>query len=219
MRLSAVLFDLDGTLLDTALDFETALNRLLISEGLESLEQGQIRTHVTNGSAGIIRGVMGIEKDDPDFSRLQQALLANYRSCLTDKTRFFPGIESSLKLLKDQNIRWGLVTNKPVEYAQPIVDKIAPECAVLICPDHVANTKPDPEGMFKAASILNVDPSDCMYVGDHIRDIEASNAAGMISVAANWGYIDNQNEDASDWGADHVVDQPAELATLIRQYL
>jgi len=141
--ISAVLFDLDGTLLDTAQDFQTATNQLLMAEGLEPLPEGLISTYVTNGSAGIIHSIFEIETSNPDFKRLQGQLLDNYRACLIEKTCLFPGLESSLEILQQKQIPWGIVTNKPSLYAEPIVEAILPQCAVLVCPDHVKLAKPD----------------------------------------------------------------------------
>ena len=214
--IAAVLFDLDGTLLDTALDFETATNQLLVSEGRRPLAPGGIRTFVGNGSVGIIQAIFNIEPDiGSEFSRLQQQLLANYRNCLTEKTCLFRGIESSLNLLRKNQIPWGIVTNKPSEYAEPIVQALIPDCAVLICPDHVKTGKPDPEGLLLAAKNLEVTPEACLYVGDHRRDIDAGSAAGMDTIAIGWGYIDHDNENLDDWGASHVICQAEDLESLL----
>lgn len=217
--LSAVLFDLDGTLLDTALDFETATNQLLVSEGRAPLEKGAIRAYVTNGSYGVVCAAFELEQEHPDFLRLQEGLLANYRACMTEKTKLFSGLESSMALFEDRQMPWGIVTNKPVQYAEPIVKAILPSCSVLICPDHVRITKPDPEGLMLAADRLQVRPENCVYVGDHRRDIDAGNSAGMDTVAVSWGYIDQDQEKLSDWGATHLISDPSELAPLLTTYL
>lgn len=217
--ISAVLFDLDGTLLDTALDFQTATNQLLTTEGMAPLGQGGIRPHVTNGSVGIIRSVFGIETSNPDFSRLQEQLLTNYRACLIDKTSLFPGLKSSLELLKEKSIPWGVVTNKPFLYAEPIVKTLLPDCAVLVCPDHVKGSKPDPEGLFLATSELGVEAKNCLYIGDHKRDIDAGRAAGMETIAVGWGYIDHDEENPDSWNATHVISEPADLAPVLTNYL
>lgn len=219
-RISAVLFDLDGTLLDTALDFETATNQLLVSEGLNPLSRGEISLHVTNGSIGIIKSLFNITvTDSPEFLRLQNQLLANYRLCMTEKTRLFPGLKSSLELVRQKQIPWGIVTNKPSEYAEPIVAAKTPDCAVLICPDHVKVAKPDPEGMFLATEKLGVKSENCIYVGDHRRDIDAGKAAGMDTVAVGWGYINHDEEDLNDWGATHIICEPADLLPVLNNYL
>ena len=217
--ISAVLFDMDGTLLDTALDFETAINQLLISEGCEPLTNNSVHSYVTDGSVGIIRAIFNKEPSDPDFSRLQQQLLTNYSLCLAQKTRLFSGLKDSLDLLDRRQIPWGIVTNKPAKYAEPIVAAKTPNCAVLICPDHVEAAKPNPEGLFLAASKLNVEPENCLYIGDHQRDIEAGQAAGMDTVAVGWGYIDHRVEDINEWNATYVIHETSELIPVLTNYL
>lgn len=212
----AVFFDLDGTLLDTARDFETAINQVLIAKNRPPLNNGQIRAYVTDGSNGIIRAAFSIEENDPDFPRLRESLLENYFNCLTEKTCVFPGLQSSLQFLKENHIPWGLVTNKPLRYAQPIVDALVPECAVLVCPDHVTQTKPDPEGLFLAAEAVSANPTKCLFAGDHARDIGAGNAAGMFTIVTEWGYIDTEKANPSDWGADLIIKNPNELLNVIK---
>ena len=216
--ISAVLFDLDGTLLDTAQDFQTATNELLMAKGQQPLGEEGIRPHVTNGSIGIIRSVFNLEVSNPDFKPLQQQLLANYQACMTDKTCVFPGLESSLEFLRQKQIPWGIVTNKPYQYAKAIVEALVPECSVLVCPDHVKITKPDPEGLFLATKKLNVAPERCLYIGDHKRDIDAGAAAGMDTVAVGWGYINHEVEDIEDWNATHLICKPSELLGILENY-
>lgn len=210
----AVFFDLDGTLLDTAPDFHTATNLVLTAEQLEPLDIATLRSWVSNGSVGIIQSAFGIEEDHPEFSRLRQSLLEHYVNCLTDKTRIFSGLEQTIGLLRDMNIPWGVVTNKPVRFAQPIIELLAPDCAALVCPDHVKQTKPDPEGLFIAARQVNASPESCVYVGDHERDIQAGKRAGMKTIAAEWGYIDTDVNPA-DWGADYLIQAPHQLPDII----
>lgn len=218
MTIEAVLFDLDGTLLDTALDFETAINQVLSEEGEPALGREEIRQHVGNGSAGIIENVFNIPRDHADFPRLQASLLAQYKIYLTDRTQIFPGLEASLELLEHTTTPWGVVTNKPSEYAVPIMDKILPSSQVLICPDHVSQPKPDPEGILLACEQLKVAPECCLYVGDHLRDIQAAKAANTPSVAVGWGYIGDE-ETHTQWHANWVVDNPEDMAPLLRTIL
>lgn len=218
MTIEAVFFDLDGTLLDTALDFQTAVNSVLEEENRTLLPEGAIREYVTHGSVGIINAVFDVDRDHADFPRLQQSLLSHYKHCMTDQTTLFQGLESSLALLKENGVPWGIVTNKPSEYAIPIVDALLPESVVLICPDHVANSKPDPEGLFMACKNVAVNPKNCLYVGDHLRDIQAGQAAGMTTVAVGWGYI-HQTEQYDRWGAEFIAHKPEELAAILEQSL
>ena len=215
----AVLFDLDGTLLDTARDLGTALNQLLAEEGLPTLPEAQISPLVTDGSIGMIIGAFDLKPEDTTFELLRQRLLNNYRNCLTDRTRLFPGLESCMELLREQNIPWGLVTNKPRAYAEPIISRLLPDCGVLVCPEDIQHPKPDPEGMRLAHRILETDARVSLYIGDHRRDIEAAEAAGMASVAAGWGYIDSARENFREWQATYAVEEPAQLRDLIQQHI
>lgn len=217
--LEAVFFDLDGTLLDTALDFETAINRVLCDEGREEIPTEKIRQYVTHGSKGIIEAAFSIDSSNQDFLRLQTKLLNEYKKELINKTIIFKGLENTFNILNNNEIVWGVVTNKPLEYAQPIMDALLPESSVLICPDHVKQTKPHPEGLFLACEQQSVTPENCIYVGDHIRDIQAGKAAGMITIGVEWGYIDIEKDNPKNWGANHVAVKPSDLAPLIDQYI
>jgi len=214
MNISAVLFDLDGTLLDTAPDFETAVNGVLDDKKLAPLQVDAIREHIGDGSAGIIASVFGLSKEDSGFSLLQQQLLQNYRACLTDKTQIFPCLDSSIEWLDKHEIPWGIVTNKPSEYADPVVQLLLPSSQVLICPDHVKRPKPDPEGILQACKKLDVNPSECLYVGDHLRDIKAGQAANTKTLAVGWGYI-GPDDQANAWGADWCINTTSEMLPLL----
>ena len=218
MPIEAVLFDLDGTLLDTAPDFETALNRLLDEEGRPALKPDAIRNHVGNGSAGIVARVFGIEQNAPEFRPLQLRFLEHYKTYLIDRTAIFPGLESSLELLDQSNIPWGVVTNKPSEYASPIMDALLSDSVVLVCPDHVSRAKPDPEGILLACEKIQIAPENCLYIGDHLRDIQAAQAAGTKSVAVGWGYIGDE-ENHTEWNADWTADAPHDLEPILKSML
>lgn len=210
----AVFFDLDGTLLDTAPDFHTATNLVLEAELRQPLDIATLRSWVTNGSVGIIQSAFGIEQEHPEFNRLRETLLNHYVDCLTDKTRLFDGLDKTIELLEQNGIPWGVVTNKPVRFAKPIIDFLTPGCATLICPDHVVQTKPDPEGLLIAAKEVSANPQSCLYVGDHERDILAGKRAGMKTVAAEWGYIDSMT-DPSAWEADYSIQTPEQLPDIV----
>lgn len=218
MPINAVLFDLDGTLLDTAPDFEIALNRLLEEEGRPALKPDAIRNHVGNGSAGIVARIFGIEPSAPEFRPLQLRFLEHYKTHLTDRTALFPGLERSLDLLESLDTPWGVVTNKPSEYAGPIMDALLPSSVVLVCPDHVSTPKPDPEGILLACEKIDIAPENCLYVGDHLRDIQAAQAAGTKSIAVGWGYIGDE-EEHSEWNADWISDKPEDLERLLKTIL
>jgi len=212
----AVLFDLDGTLLDTAPDFLTATNQLLAKKNLPLLAEDDIRRLVTHGSAGIIRNVFSMDEAHPDFEPTRQELLSFYRGCLADQTHPFVGIKELLLALENHQIPWGIVTNKPESYTLAILEQLpfSPSPETIICPDHVTNTKPAPEPILLACHQLGVKPENTVYIGDHLRDIEAGLNAGTTTIAVAYGYID-KHEDPSSWGAHHTVDCATELLNLI----
>lgn len=212
----ALLFDLDGTLLDTAPDFITAVKKQLQIRGGQLLNGDIVRTSVTHGSIGIIESVYDVKQDDPQFDSLKEEFLELYLSNIAEKTQLFAGLQLVLDNCKKQDIPWGIVTNKPLKYTQPLLDALgmAQQSATTICPDHVAQPKPDPEGLLLACSEINLAPADCIYVGDHIRDIQAGKSAGMRTLAAGWGYIE-ENENPLEWQADWVVTDSTKLNALL----
>ncbi|MEA3300296.1 MAG: HAD-IA family hydrolase [Pseudomonadota bacterium] len=215
-RHDAVLFDLDGTLLDTAPDFVTAINRVLAERGLPPRAESQVRAAVSHGSAGLIATTFDLDASHPDFEPLRQALLTHYRTCLTDETRLFPGMERVLEALAVRGIPWGIVTNKPAQYTDAIVARLpwpSPP-ATVICPDHVTRTKPDPEPILLACRQLDLVPGRAIYVGDHLRDIEAGRNAGTATVAAAYGYLD-AGENPAEWGADHIIERADQLIDIL----
>ena len=216
INFKALLFDLDGTLLDTAPDFITALNRQLALHDLSSLPDEAIRLSVTNGSVGLIEAGFGMPQDDPRFEPLRAEFLELYFANLADRTALFEGLQPVLDKCVSSDIPWGIVTNKPWHYTESTLlqlDLMA-GAATVICPDHVTHPKPDPEALFLACSEIATAPADCLYVGDHVRDIVAGRDAGMRTIAAGWGYID-EDEDILGWQADWVVDQSQQLYSLL----
>ena len=216
INFKALLFDLDGTLLDTAPDFVTALNRQLALHDLSSLPDEAIRQCVTNGSVGLIEAGFGMLQDDPRFEPLRAEFLELYFANLADRTALFEGLQPVLDKCVSSDIPWGIVTNKPWHYTESTLlqlDLMA-GAATVICPDHVSHPKPDPEAMFLACAEIATAPADCLYVGDHVRDIVAGRDAGMRTIAAGWGYID-EDEDILSWQADWVVDQSQQLYSLL----
>ena len=216
INFKALLFDLDGTLLDTAPDFITALNRQLALHDLSSLPDEAIRLSVTNGSVGLIEAGFGMPQDDPRFEPLRAEFLELYFANLADRTALFEGLQPVLDKCVSSDIPWGIVTNKPWRYTESTLLQLdlMVGAATVICPDHVTHPKPDPEAMFLACAEIATAPSDCLYVGDHVRDIVAGRDAGMRTIAAGWGYID-EDEDILSWQADWVVDQSQQLYSLL----
>ena len=216
INFKALLFDLDGTLLDTAPDFITALNRQLALHDLSSLPDEAIRRCVTNGSAGLIAAGFSMTQDDPRFGPLQAEFLELYFANLADRTALFEGLQSVLDECVVRGIPWGIVTNKPWRYTEATMVQLGlmDAAATVICPDHVKHAKPDPESIVLACSEIAIAPQDCLYVGDHVRDIDAGRAAGTRNIAAAWGYIE-ATENINDWQADWIVDQSHQLHELL----
>jgi len=211
-----VLFDLDGTLLDTAPDFVTALTRMLMEKGLDALNPEIIRAAVTNGSAGLITLAFGLKPQEAGFEALRQQFLKYYGASLTGGTQLFPGMEALLTKLAQHKIPWGIVTNKPVLYTTAILANLqvpSPPRAV-VCPEHVTNTKPDPEPVLLGCQQLEVVPHRCLFVGDHLRDIQAGINAGCATAAAAFGYID-AGEDPAQWGATYLLTHADELDSIL----
>lgn len=216
MSFKALLFDLDGTLLDTAPDFISAIQKMLQGRGLMPLADSELRNTVTNGSAGIIEKAFGIDQNGPQFKTLQDEFLSLYFDNIADKTTLFRGLNEVLDTCKNKGIAWGIVTNKPYKYTQAVLEQLnlSIQSATTICPDHVAQPKPDPEGLLLACSELSLSPSECIYIGDHIRDIQAGRSAGMRTIAAGWGYID-ESENIAEWQADWIIEEPQDLNRLL----
>lgn len=212
----AVLFDLDGTLLDTAPDFIRTLNQLRVDYGMAELPNDLIRSQVSNGARALIQLGFGLQEGDPGFDDYLTTFLDRYLAALAVETRLFDDLDGVLVELEQRRIPWGVVTNKPSRYTDPLMHELAlaTRCAVSICPDHVQHRKPHPEPVLLACQRLEIAPSDTWYIGDHARDIEAGRRAGCTTVGVLWGYLDAQ-ENPRDWGADHLISSPAQLARLM----
>ncbi len=216
MNIDCVLFDLDGTLLDTAPEFAVAVNRLRAEHQLPAMDYAPIRATVSDGARALTRLALDIEEEHPSFQAARLRLLAIYEEDLGAHSAPFPGIPELLLALAERGIRWGIVTNKPSHYAEPLMRRIVlePTSSTLVCPDHVGMPKPAPEPLWHACQQVGVAPGRTLYVGDHRRDIEAARNAGMPSAAAGWGYI-HPDDPLENWGADLVADDAHALAQLI----
>ncbi len=219
-KLKAVVFDLDGTLLDTAPEFIEVVHQLRDEHQLPRLPAELIRSYVSNGSRALVTLTLGLEPGESGFEEKRLRLLDIYGGILGSATLIYEGIESLLKELVDAGMTWGISTNKPLAYAQPLLDKIAlqPPFASLVCPDHVSQPKPHPEPLLLNCQHLRCPPNQVIYVGDHMRDIDAGRAAGMTTVAAAYGYIE-ADQDPYQWGADAVVEHSQQLSHTLRQLL
>jgi phosphoglycolate phosphatase len=216
----AVMFDLDGTLLDTAPDFVVVVNQLLAEQQRPSLAADTIRAGVSNGSKALIKIAFSIDETNTQFEPLRQRLLELYLAHIAVYTIPFPGINELLDKLADNKIAWGIATNKPATYTLPLMAAldIQPAPASVICPDHVARSKPDPESLFLASKQLGCAPDEIIYIGDHRRDIDCGKGAGSITIAAAYGYID-EGDDPASWNADYCVHHANEIWPIVEKYL
>ncbi len=211
-HLQAVLFDLDGTLIDSAPDLGHAADLLRLKRGLPSLPYEHYRPMAGAGARGMIGVAFGYGPDHPEFEALRQEFFANYEACLTERTRAFDGINDMIVALQSGGKRWGVVTNKSERFALPLTAAmdLFGSAATVIGGDTTPHAKPHPAPLLEAARRLGLPPEACLYVGDDERDIAAGRAAGMPTVAATYGYLGAVN-DVAAWGADAVINNPLEL--------
>jgi len=185
-----VLFDLDGTLIDTAPDFLYALNKILNNNGKDNITEEEIRFHISEGTSKMISTFFKIEQDNVNFKKYKNQFLSEYKLNLTKNSRLFDGMKSLIQYLDNNSIMYGVVTNKYFEYAEPIIKsfKELRNLKVIICPDHVSISKPDPEGILLACKKLDVAPDNTIYLGDHLNDLIAGQAAGTKVLGCLYGY-------------------------------
>ncbi|WCM95370.1 HAD-IA family hydrolase [Paracidovorax anthurii] len=211
-RVRAVLFDLDGTLLDSAPDLAAAADKLRTDRGLPSLPALKYRSMAGAGARGMLGVAFGITPEDADFPALREEFFANYEACIQERTTVFDGVESLIARLVEEGVPWGVVTNKASRFTLPLTQAIPlfGTAGAIVSGDSTPYSKPHPAPLLEAASRLGVDPGECLYVGDDERDIIAGHAAGMGTVAALYGYLGVQKE-PSLWGAHHSINFPLEL--------
>jgi phosphoglycolate phosphatase len=211
VALRAVLFDLDGTLLDTAPDMIGALNALRAENQRTTLPYDAVRPLVSHGSARLVK--FGFpDSDPPGFARLQQRFLEVYRDNVAAHTRLFAGMDRVLAALAERGLKLGIVTNKPAWLTLPLLEQLglAPRFACVVSGDTVSARKPDPLPMLHAATLAGVEAQRCLYVGDAERDVQAAHAAGMQALVATYGYLE-PGEDWRGWNADGFIEKPAAL--------
>lgn len=221
----AVLFDLDGTLIDTAADFIRIIRRMSEANGWQAPSSEAIREQVSAG-AGAMVSLMLKHNSQPlteeQVQQYRQQFLDEYEAEICVDSRVFPELESLLDYYDKNGTPWGIVTNKPRYLSTKLLEclNLAERCSVLVCPDDVSNTKPDPEPMYLALEKLELPrgvANSVIYVGDHIRDIQAGAAAGMTNVLASYGYIPPEDQDDLEaWGADYIAETPKTLVKLLR---
>lgn len=219
MKLKALLLDLDGTLLHTAPDMVGALNDLLASKNKPATNFDTAMRQVSKGGAAMIRIGFGIDNSHPDFETLRQEFLDIYATRVCNESYAFNGMLNVLDFCESNNIRWGIVTNKPEYLTTPILEKmnLKKRSAITVCGDTLAVNKPHPAPLLHCTTLLKLAPSDCLYVGDDERDIQAGSAAGMHTAVANWGYID-QSIDVNDWQPEFIINQPSGLLKLMQEH-
>ncbi|MFT6791207.1 MAG: 2-phosphoglycolate phosphatase [Cellvibrionaceae bacterium] len=217
MPLKAVFFDLDGTLVDTATDFVLTLKQLANEYGVEQIGSDKIRQTVSNGAHALTTLLFGLNEGQEGFEERRQRLLEIYRTQAGSNCKLFEGMSSLLVKIREHQLHWGIVTNKPLLFSELIVDALdlpqAPD--ILICPEHVRRTKPDPEALWLSCAKINCKPQDVIYVGDHQRDIECGNRAGCETIAVSFGYIPS-GTDIEAWGANHTVHHSDEIWPILQ---
>lgn len=214
-RVGGVLFDLDGTLLDTAPDMGGALNELLIEQELDPLPPAMIRGHVSRGAAALVRlGFPGLSETER-AARVER-FLTLYRNRVSLETRPFPGVPEVLDRLEARRVPWGIVTNKPTWLTEPLLLALglSQRARVVVCGDTLPERKPSPLPLLHAATTMALAPARCLYVGDDLRDMQAARAAGMPGICARFGYID-ATEKPDEWPADGWIDSPLQVLGLI----
>ncbi len=207
-----VLFDLDGTLADTAPDLAHALNQTLLAHGKPALPFEKIRPVVSHGGIAMIRLGFRIGPEDADYAAIREQFLSTYLQHIATHTRLFPGMETLLHELEVRHIAWGVVTNKPGWLTEPLMRALSltERAATIVSGDTVAKAKPHPDPLLHACEQANLAPQQCIYVGDAERDIQAGKAAGMKTAAALFGYL-LENDKPEAWQADYYLQQPEDL--------
>ncbi len=211
-QIRAVLFDLDGTLIDSAPDLGAAADKMRVDRGMPSLPLHVYRPMAGAGARGMIGVAFGHGPDHPDYEGLKQEFLANYEACMTERTRAFDGVAELVDALLQAGLHWGVVTNKMERFALPLTRQMPlfASARTVIGGDTTPHAKPHPAPLLEAARQIGLAPGDCVYVGDDERDIAAGLAAGMPTVAARYGYL-GAKADTLSWGAHAHIDTPLEL--------
>jgi N-acetyl-D-muramate 6-phosphate phosphatase len=209
-RVRGVLFDLDGTLIDSAPDLAGAANDLRHAHGLPPLPYASLRPMVGSGARGMVGVAFGVVPGDVRFEALRDAFLARYERRMLQETVVFAAMVPVLAALTNAGLAWGVVTNKATRFAAPVVQGLGLAGAALVCGDTTPHAKPHPAPLLEGARQLGLPADDCVYVGDDLRDVQAGRAAGMAVLAAAWGYL-GDGEPVGAWGADSVLPDPAAL--------
>ncbi len=215
-HIAAVLFDLDGTLIDSAPDLGAAANQMRVARGLPALPLEAYRAMAGAGARGMLGVAFGISVDDPDFEALREEFFSNYAGCMTQRTVAFDGVAQLIADLELMSLPWGIVTNKSSRFTDPLTQAMPlfAGAGAVVSGDTTPHAKPHPEPLYEAARRLGVAPTQCVYVGDDERDVAAGLAAGMKTVAATYGYLGNKTE-IRGWGAHAEINSPLALLQLL----
>jgi phosphoglycolate phosphatase len=212
MRYPAVLFDLDGTVADTAPDLGYAINQQRLARSMPELPVEAVRAHASSGARGLLKIGFNIAPEDAGYEEMRDEFLAIYEKNLARDSELFPGIASLLAQIEKRGMAWGIVTNKAERFTFPLLHALGliERAAVVICGDTTPHPKPHPAPLLAASDKLGIAATSCLYVGDDERDVQAGQAAGMPVIVARYGYLGNGKPPES-WGADGYIDSPMEL--------
>ena len=215
----ALLLDLDSTLLDTAADFIHVIQSMQKEDGIEATDAQHIRNTVSNGARALVRLAWRIDDDHPSFQTKLDSLLDRYEEELGNNAQLFSGFDTLLPSLEEQRIAWAIVTNKPWRFTEPLLHRLHIQASsnVVICPDHVTHRKPHAEPLLLAAEQLQLTAKQCIYAGDHRRDIESAQNANMKSIACGFGYIP-EDDDIKTWNASIIANNVNELGHFVKNY-
>lgn len=214
--IDAVLFDLDGTLIDSAPDLGAAADKLRTDRGLPSLPFQDYRPHAGAGARGMLQVAFGMTPEHPDFPALREEFFVNYEACMTQRTYAFEGVAELIDQLTQRQLAWGVVTNKSKRFTEPLTRAMPlfASARAVVSGDTTPHSKPHPEPLLEAARRLGLAPARCLYVGDDERDIVAGHAAGMGTIAATYGYL-GRKTDVASWGAHARINSPLGLLQLL----
>jgi phosphoglycolate phosphatase len=214
--LHGVLFDLDGTLADTAPDLGFALNQQRLVRGMPEISMGDLRAHASSGARGLLQVGFGIGPEQAGYPELREEFLNIYENNLSRSTALFPGVPPLLDRIEDEGLVWGIVTNKAERFTFPLLRALGllDRAACVVCGDTTPHPKPHPAPLIEAMTRIGTSGEHCIYVGDDERDVQAGHAAGMSVVVVRYGYLGN-GRPPEEWGADLLVDSPAELDSIL----
>lgn len=212
----ALLFDLDGTLIDSAPDLAASANEMRASRGLAALPLAQLRPMVGSGARGMLEVSMAVLPGQPEFDALRDEFLTIYARRLLDETRVFDAMQTVLHEIEAMRVPWGIVTNKAERFTLPVVDGLGlhRRAAAVVCGDTTPHAKPHPAPLLEAARRIGIAPEQCWYIGDDLRDVLAGRAAGMKTAIAAWGYL-GIGEPISTWGADLIIEAPHQILKIV----